>query len=146
MELAAAATGLALAAAVITDLRSRRILNAITLPSLCVVLLCQLFAGGPPALVRALLGLLICAGPFFLANLAGWIGMGDVKLLAVVGAFLGPQAGAAAVFWVAIAGGAQAVLALAAARLRGAAGPRYVPYACAIGAGSLLAFLFGLPG
>jgi prepilin peptidase CpaA len=143
---AVVATALALAAAVVTDLRSRRILNAITLPSLFVVLLCQLIAGGPPALLRALLGLLVCAGPFFLASLAGFIGMGDVKLLAVVGAFLGPNAGAAAVFWVAIAGGAQAMLALAAARLRGAVGPHHVPYACAIGAGSLLAILLGLPG
>jgi prepilin peptidase CpaA len=140
------ATAVALATAVITDLCSRRILNAITVPALCVVLLCRPIEGGSPALIRALLGLLVCAGPFFLASLAGFIGMGDVKLLAVVGAFLGPGDGAAAVFWVAIAGGAQAMLALAAARLRGDAGPRHVPYACAIGAGSLLAVLFGLPG
>lgn len=143
---AIAATALALAAAVVTDLRSRRILNAVTLPALLVVLSCRVAAGGPGGLASALLGLLVCAGPFFLASIPGWIGMGDVKLLALVGALLGPYAGAAAVFWVALAGGAQAVLALAAARVRRAEGPRRVPYACAIGAGAVLAVLFGLPG
>ena len=139
-----AALALALAISVATDLRSRLVLNLVTLPALAVVLLCAFVGGGRARLVSSLLGVLACAGPFLLASLPGWIGMGDVKLMAVVGAALGWPVALAALFWVTVAGGVQAALQLLVARVRGAEKPRYVPYACAIAAGTLAAFFFGV--
>jgi prepilin peptidase CpaA len=135
----------ALAASVVTDLRSRLILNSVTLPSLLLVVLCHLLAAPPgewlAGLRSSLLGLAVCAGPLLLASFAGVVGMGDAKLMAVVGAALGFPWALAALFWVAMAGGAQGLLQIAIARLRGAERPRYVPYACAIAAGTLAAVL-----
>jgi prepilin peptidase CpaA len=136
----------ALAASVVTDLRSRLILNRVTLPSLLLVVLCHLVAAAPadwPAGLRSsLLGLAVCGGPLFFASLAGFVGMGDAKLMAVVGAALGFPWALAALFWVAVAGGAQALLLVVVARLRGAERPRHVPYACAIAAGTVAAVFF----
>lgn len=139
----------ALLASVVTDVRSRKILNAVTVPAL--LLLLALRAAAPPgartsALAAAALGILCCAGPPLLASWRGWVGMGDVKLLAVVGAALGFPAALGALIWIAIAGGVQALAQLAFARARGLPGPRSVPYACAIAAGTAVAIMGGAPG
>ena len=144
-EVEFAALAIALAISVATDLRSRLVLNIVTLPALAVVLLSAFVAGGRGLLVNSLWGVLACAGPLLLASLPGWIGMGDVKLMAVVGAALGWPAALAALFWVTVAGGAQAALQLIIARVRGAEKPKYVPYACAIAAGTLAAIFIGIP-
>jgi leader peptidase (prepilin peptidase)/N-methyltransferase len=80
----------------ITDLRERLLPNAITYPGVAIGLLCSLFL--PPGVVSALAGVLLGAGvPFLIAEafyrLRGieGLGMGDVKMLGMVGAFLGWQ-------------------------------------------------------
>jgi prepilin peptidase CpaA len=146
-RIALATLGLALAASVVSDLRSRRILNVVTFPALVVAGACAVWMGGGALLLDAALGALACAGPLALAAVRGWMGAGDVKLMAVVGVVSGAAAGwpfsLVVLLDVAVAGGVQAVLWIAAARLRAQPKPRHVPYAVAIAAGTVGAFLWG---
>jgi prepilin peptidase CpaA len=138
-------TAAALAVSVVTDLRQRRILNWVTIPALALVIGLFGTAGGWPLVKNSLIGLAVCAVPMLLAALPGWIGMGDVKLIAVCGAAAGVPAAITVLLFVTVAGGLQALLFLAAARLRGFPPPRHVPYACSIAAGTLAAFLLPVP-
>jgi leader peptidase (prepilin peptidase)/N-methyltransferase len=86
----------ALIALAVTDLRDRLLPNAITYPGVVAGLLFSLVL--PPGLVDSLLGVLIGAGVPFLIGEAFYrlrgiegLGMGDVKMLAMIGAFLGWQ-------------------------------------------------------
>jgi prepilin peptidase CpaA len=85
---------LALAAtAALTDLRTGLIPNWLTLPSLALAPLAQLFAAGPGACGGALVGALACAlVPLLLFGLDA-IGGGDVKLFAALGALAGTRIG-----------------------------------------------------
>jgi leader peptidase (prepilin peptidase)/N-methyltransferase len=78
----------------VTDLRERLLPNAITLPGIVVGLVCSLVA--PPGPVSALLGVVIGGVvPFVVGEIyyrvrgIDGLGMGDVKMLAMIGAFLG---------------------------------------------------------
>lgn len=146
-RIALATLALALAISVVTDLRSRLIRNVVTLPSLAIVAGCFLWLGGFSLLGESALGVLVCAGPLALMMLRGWMGAGDVKLMAVCGAVSGAAAGwpfsLAILLYVAIAGGVQSALWMLGARLRGAQRPKYVPYGVAIALGTAAAFLFG---
>ncbi|HEY6909449.1 MAG TPA: A24 family peptidase [Myxococcales bacterium] len=137
----------ALAVSVVTDLRRRRILNAVTYPAMLACAASVVWLGGLPLLARSGVGVLICAGPLAAASFRGWIGAGDVKLMAVVGIVSGAMAGwpfsLAILFWVVIAGGLQAALWLVAAKVRGRERPRAVPYGVAIAAGTLWGLLAG---
>jgi prepilin peptidase CpaA len=139
----------ALAISVVTDLRQRRILNAVTYPALLLAAGGAVWLGGAALLGKALLGALICAGPLLIAMGRGWMGAGDVKLMAVAGLVAGATRGwplpLTLLFDVAIAGGLQALLWMAAARVRRQEAPRHVPYAVAIAAGAAWAFLLGTP-
>jgi len=135
----------ALVISVLTDLRRRVILNQVTLPALALVLISFGASGGWPLLHSCLIGMAICAVPLLLAALPGWIGMGDVKLIAVCGAAAGFPAAVTVLLLVSVAGGLQAALQLVWARARGRERPRYVPYACSIAAGTVAAFLLGGP-
>src|SRR5690606_41597083 len=78
--------------AVYTDLKARRIPDWLTLPTLATALLGRLaMAGisGPLGLLDGLLGLAVAFLAFFLLALGGGMGMGDVKLMAAIGAILG---------------------------------------------------------
>jgi prepilin peptidase CpaA len=148
-KLALLILALALAISLVTDLRQRKILNAVTYPALLAVAACAIWLGGLVLLVEALLGALVCAGPFLFAMWRGWMGAGDVKLMALAGLVSGAAAGwpysLTLLIDVAIAGGAQALLWMAVARLRRRERPRHVPYAVAIAAGTAWAFLAGTP-
>jgi Flp pilus assembly protein protease CpaA len=132
-----------LAVAVVTDVRERRIPNAATYPGLLVILALFGVAGGWPLVVNALIGSAVCAIPLLLAALPGWIGVGDVKLIAVSGAAAGWPGGLSVLVLVALAGGIQALLQLLWQILRGQQRTKYVPYACSIAAGTIAAFLMG---
>jgi prepilin peptidase CpaA len=76
--------------AAVSDWRSRRIPNGLILFGLAVAIVSAASGGGTDRLVTALAG----AGTGFLLLLPGFMlrftGAGDVKLLAMLGAFLGP--------------------------------------------------------
>ncbi|MGZ6124779.1 MAG: A24 family peptidase [Myxococcales bacterium] len=148
-KIALAILAVALAISAVTDLRQRRILNAVTYPALLGVAACVIWLGGIVLLVEALLGALVCAGPMLVAMWRGWMGAGDVKLMAVAGLVSGAAAGwpssLTVLLYVAIAGGAQALLWMAMARVRRKERPRHVPYGVAIAAGTAWAFLAGTP-
>ena len=140
---ALATLAIALAIGVLTDLRERLIPNWVTLPALALVIGLFGAAGGWPLVRSCLLGMAVCAVPLLVAAIPGWVGMGDVKLIAVCGAAAGFPAAVAVLVLVTAAGGLQAALQLAVARLRRTARPTHVPYACSIAAGTVAAFLLG---
>lgn len=99
-----------LSGAVITDLRARLIPNALVLTgALSGILLASLHPQGfgfLPAVGGMALGLVIFLPVYFLRAM----GAGDVKLMAMTGAFLGYAAIAEAALWVMLMGGALALL------------------------------------
>lgn len=148
-RIALAVLALALAISVVTDLRERRILNAVTYPAFVAIAGCVVWLGGIALLIQALIGMLVCAGPLALAMWRGWMGAGDVKLMALAGLVSGAAAGwplaLTLLLDTAIAGGLQALLWMAVARARREERPRHVPYGLAIAAGTAWAFLAGTP-
>jgi prepilin peptidase CpaA len=79
-----------LVTAICTDLRSSRIPNRLTFPAMGFALLTQAWLGGLQGAIFSLAGLGAGLGLFLLIHLSGSIGAGDVKLMAAVGAFVGP--------------------------------------------------------
>jgi prepilin peptidase CpaA len=104
-----AAAALALGAC-IPDLRTRRIPNALTFGAAAVALLVHGLTGGAAGLTTSAAGWLLGAALFLPLFALRGMGAGDVKLLAAVGAWLGPQQ----VIWVAlmtsVAGGVLAIV------------------------------------
>ena len=96
--------------ACVTDLRTRRIPNILTFGAALVGLLYQFATGGIDGLGQAGLGWLVGAVIFILPFALGGLGGGDVKLLAALGAWLGP----ADVVWLSlytgVAGGVMALV------------------------------------
>jgi prepilin peptidase CpaA len=98
-----------LAVTVYSDLRRHRISNKLSVLGLLAGLALQSFGGGVHGLVLGLLGAGVgfgCFAPFYLLR---GMGAGDVKLLAAVGAFMGPQGAFAAALCSLLAGGAGAI-------------------------------------
>ena len=99
-----------LAGAVITDLRARIIPNVLVLAgALAGILLAEIHPGGI-GLLRASGGLGLGLVIFLPVYLLRAMGAGDVKLMAMTGAFIGPAAIAEAALWVLLAGGALALV------------------------------------
>ncbi len=87
---------LASVAAAVTDLRSGRIPNWLTLPLVAVGLLVNAVTRGAWGATESTVGLLLCAGvPWAAFRISGGraIGGGDVKLFGALGSLLGPMAG-----------------------------------------------------
>jgi len=91
--------------AIITDLRSRRIPNSLTFPALCAALIIRFSLEGWMGLGLAVSGAFVAPIFLLLIHLGKGIGMGDLKLAAVVGAFFGPIPALVAMFATAILGG-----------------------------------------
>jgi prepilin peptidase CpaA len=104
-----------LGAACAWDLTSRRIPNGLIATALVAALACAALAGrSANALVGAFAGLLVLL-PFFAMR---WVGAGDAKLLAAIGAFTGAPAVLHVLFYSALVGGALGAAMIAAQRFR----------------------------
>ena len=98
-----------LAIAVYGDVRRHRISNTLSLLGLTAGLGLQYLGSGLQGVTSGLLGVgvgLACFAPFYLLRS---MGAGDVKLLAAVGAFLGPQGAFYAALFSLLAGGLGAI-------------------------------------
>jgi leader peptidase (prepilin peptidase)/N-methyltransferase len=81
-----------------TDLQTMRLPNVITIPGIVVGLACSLMLPPPPGIVNSLIGAALGAAVPWLISYV-WLrvkgvegmGLGDVKMLAMIGAFLGWQ-------------------------------------------------------
>ena len=111
-----------------TDVRWRKIYNWTTYPGILLAialsLICSVLAqatapdsldiwgGVPPS--DSLLGLLACGGMMLVCYVffPGGVGGGDIKLLAMVGAFLGVMAGLEVMLWTFVLGACMALIVL----------------------------------
>ena len=115
---AAVVTGVGLIACV-TDLRSRRIPNVLTFGAAGAALVYAAVVSGWSGVGAAALGWLIGAVAVIVPFALGGLGAGDVKLLAAMGAWLGPLGALWLALYTGVAGGVMAlVVALASGYLR----------------------------
>lgn len=96
--------------AVATDLKSRRIPNLLTFGAAFTAVIVHAYAAGWSGVGVALAGWLVGAAFFFPLFALGGMGAGDVKLLAAVGAWLGPGATVWVALYSSIAGGVMALV------------------------------------
>ena len=102
-------TVIVLVVATVIDIRSRRIPNWLSLPFLLIGVVGSAIRGGLPAFLQSVAGIavaVVVAG--ILCYLRG-MGMGDLKLCAAVGAWIGPGQLLFALIVTGIAGGIMAV-------------------------------------
>lgn len=98
-----------LGAAVWTDQKQQRIPNDLVIVILLLGFAMQIVLNGMEGFIDAALGVLVGLAIFLVPYVGGGMAAGDVKLLAAVGAFLGPlpvllASGASMVFGVVLAG------------------------------------------
>lgn len=163
-------TLLTVAVATVTDIRSRRIPNWLVVPFLLAGICISAWLYGWHGLGQSFAGIGLGAAIFGVLSFLGGMGMGDVKLCAAIGAWIGPLQLAVALILIALAGGIMAICWAVSAgflgtMLRGTgslvfgfmrrglrpnpefvlANPqsRKMPYAPAIAIGTLLSFLAG---
>jgi prepilin peptidase CpaA len=96
-------------AAAAIDLRSRQIPNWLTLSGVCAGLLLNGYVSGLPGVGKSLAGIFVGFGVYFVLYRLRAIGGGDVKLMAAVGAIVGPGTWIAVFLATAIAGGVLAI-------------------------------------
>ncbi|OLN33642.1 A24 family peptidase [Desulfosporosinus metallidurans] len=83
------ALGITLGIAVFTDWREHKIYNKLLFPAFFIALLLHTVQGGVFGLANSLLGATVGFALLLLPYFMGGMGAGDVKLLAVIGAFGG---------------------------------------------------------
>jgi prepilin peptidase CpaA len=150
-----------LAVATLSDVRTRRIPNGLSIGGAALGLLVNAFTFGPSGLALAAIGCALCLGCFMPLYVSGGTAAGDVKLMAMVGSFLGPVNGFLACLLALVAGASIATVCLAwrnhvAPRLRTAGSSAdqplesapfgghaldKIPYATAIALGTAVAVL-----
>ena len=79
-----------LVTAAVTDLRSYRIPNWLTVSAMACGLISHTVIDGQHGFVTSLEGLAVGLALFLIFYITGGMGAGDVKLMAAVGSFLGP--------------------------------------------------------
>lgn len=94
-----------LAVATLTDLCNRRIPNWLVLPFLMAGIIVSAWLHGRDGLIQSLAGLAVGAVFFGILSWLGGMGMGDVKLCAAIGAWIGPSQMLIALVLTGIAGG-----------------------------------------
>jgi leader peptidase (prepilin peptidase)/N-methyltransferase len=102
-----------------TDINTGLILDWVTLPGMAVGLILSFFVPGMTT-TQSLLGVLACGGLLWLLAIAsrGGMGGGDIKLMAMMGAFLGPWEGLLALFIGALLGSVVGVAGMAVGRIK----------------------------
>jgi len=102
-------TAIVVVCAMITDLRSRRIPNVLTFTAVGVALVVHLVLESWVGLGIAFAGAVIAPVVLLLVHMGKGLGMGDLKLAAAVGAFLGPTLAVASMLCGAVLGGLLAI-------------------------------------
>jgi leader peptidase (prepilin peptidase)/N-methyltransferase len=140
--------GLLLVAATFTDFETHLIPDAITLPGIGLGLLFQLYPS-PRGLIDGLVGALVAGGLFYLIawlspKVFGREGMGggDIKLAAMMGAFLGWKLVLVAIYFGVMTGGLCAVLLLVARQRRLG---QYLAFGPFLALGGVAAAFWGRP-
>jgi prepilin peptidase CpaA len=95
--------------ATITDLRSHRIPNWLVFPFLLAGMVVSTLVNGWRGLGDSFLGILLAAVLMGMLYVLGGMGMGDVKLCAAVGAWVGPHQLAFSLAFMGLAGGVMAL-------------------------------------
>jgi prepilin peptidase CpaA len=94
------------------DVRSRRIPNALTLPTVVIGVVLNTALFGVEGARESVTGLAAGLGMLFPLFLLRWMGAGDVKLMAAVGALKGTEFVFYACLWAAVFGAAIALIGL----------------------------------
>ena len=103
------ALAVVLVMAVWNDLRSSRIPNWLTFPAMGFALVGHAWLGGTPEAIFGLTGLGAGMGLFLIPYMSKGIGAGDVKLMAAIGAIVGPYGALLCGLLAIMVGGAYAV-------------------------------------
>lgn len=103
-------TLIAVTIATVCDIRSRRIPNWLVLPYLTAGLAAAIVTGGSDGLWRGFMGMSLAGLLMGTLYWLGGTGMGDVKLCAAIGVWIGPQQLGIALVAMGVIGGAMALL------------------------------------
>lgn len=88
----------------VTDFKTHRIPNCLTVPAALAALLLNIGIAGLDGALRSGTGLMVGLAVFLPFFLGGQFGAGDVKGMAAVGAFVGPYGVILAAIWTLVAG------------------------------------------
>ncbi len=170
MGLAEIGLGLTIGFAIWTDWRKQKIYNALLIPAFLLALGIQASQHGWLGLKEGLLGAGVGFFLLLIPYLLGGMGAGDVKFLAVIGAFGGPRFVLTAFLYGAVCGGVISAVLLARRKALGATVRRFLlmapfltnpkdlaedvrsarqekfPYGIALGVGAFLALFLPLRG
>ena len=139
--------GCALIVLFVTDLQHKILPNVITLPGIVIGVACSLFL--PPGWVSSLIGVLVGGGVLFAIAEVYYrvrgqegLGMGDVKLLAMIGAFLGWKLVLLTLVFASFTGSLAGGVLIASGR----GGMKYaLPFGTFLAVGAVLAATWGTP-
>ena len=103
-------TLIVVAIATFTDIRSRRVPNWLVLPFMVAGPIISIVVAGGHGLLESFYGWGLAAVVFGFLNWLGGMGMGDVKLMAAIGAWIGPSPLLIAMILTFLAGGVMAIV------------------------------------
>ena len=94
-----------LAIAAVTDVRKQKIYNWNTYPGIVLGIVLRWIDGGMSGFEDSIKGLAVCGGLMLVCFVLFGLGGGDLKLIAMIGAFLGFERGVEALLWTLVLGG-----------------------------------------